>query len=94
MYGPRVFLSMIGALVVFASATYGLTGSLGETLAKTLLCALLLQVGYFAGVLLLVWKEARARQRRLEKSTAGAVTENAAPPLPVSRLKEPEHSNF
>lgn len=61
MYAPRVFVSMIGALAVFAVATYLLNGSLTTTLIQTAICAVLLQIGYFGGVLFLVWKEAKAR---------------------------------
>jgi exopolysaccharide production repressor protein len=61
MYAPRVFVSMVGALAVFAIATYWLNGSLLDTLIDTAISAVLLQVGYFGGVLFLVWKEAKAR---------------------------------
>jgi exopolysaccharide production repressor protein len=52
---------MFGALVVFAVATYCLSGSVAGTLLKTVVCAILLQAGYFGGVLYLVWKESRER---------------------------------
>ncbi|WP_160010261.1 exopolysaccharide production repressor protein [Rhizobium sp. 18055] len=61
MYAPRVFVSMFGALAVFAVATYFLSGSLSGALIKTAVCAILLQAGYFGGVLYLVWKEAKER---------------------------------
>jgi exopolysaccharide production repressor protein len=61
MYAPRVFVSMVGALVVFAIATYWLSGSLSGALIKTAICAVLLQAGYFGGVIYLVWKEAKQR---------------------------------
>ncbi|PTM97154.1 exopolysaccharide production repressor protein [Mycoplana dimorpha] len=92
MYGPRVFVSMIGALLVFAAATYGLTGSPAETLVKTLVCAILLQIGYFAGVVFLVWKEVQ-RRRRVE-GTARTAAENSAASLRISRLKEPGQPNL
>ncbi len=60
MYAPRVFISMLGTLVVFGIATYFLTNSLWTTLIETAACAVLLQVGYFLGVLYLVWKEEKA----------------------------------
>lgn len=65
MYAPRVFVSMIGALAVFAVATYWLNGSLTTTLVETVICAVLLQIGYFGGVLFLVWKEAKQRTARI-----------------------------
>lgn len=92
MYGPRVFISMIGTLAVFGVATYALTGSLSGTLLRTLICAFLLQVGYFAGVLFLVWREARDRKRKSDEAIRSANGETGSPSLPVSSLKK--HSNF
>ncbi|MDM9627462.1 exopolysaccharide production repressor protein [Rhizobium sp. S152] len=62
MYAPRVFVSMLGALAVFAVATYWLSGSFSGTVLKTVICAVILQIGYFGGVLYLVWKESRAHR--------------------------------
>ncbi len=64
MYAPRVIFSMLGALAVFAVATYWLNGSLSGTAIKTVICAVLLQAGYFGGVLYLVWRESRSRTSR------------------------------
>ncbi|WJH41037.1 exopolysaccharide production repressor protein [Aliirhizobium terrae] len=57
MYAPRVFVSMMAVLIVFAVAAYLTTGSLLTALGQTLLCAIILQVGYFVGVLYLVHRE-------------------------------------
>ncbi len=57
MYAPRVFVSMISVLVVFAIAAYLMTGSFVTALVETILCAIILQVGYFIGVLYLVRRE-------------------------------------
>ncbi len=70
MYAPRVFISMLGTLVVFAIATYFLTNSLATTLIETAICAVLLQIGYFLGVLYLVWKERKARDALLNDDKA------------------------
>ncbi|MDL2401891.1 exopolysaccharide production repressor protein [Rhizobium mayense] len=70
MYAPRFFVSMLGALAVFAIATYFLTQSLSTTLIETVICAVLLQIGYFLGVLYLVWKEQRARNALLNEDAA------------------------
>lgn len=72
MYAPRVFVSMIGALAAFAIATYFLTHSLSTTLIDVVICAVLLQVGYFAGVLYLAAKAARERRSSLNEASAGA----------------------
>lgn len=47
---------LIGVLVVFAITTYVITQSFWTTFIQTLICAVLLQIGYFAAVLFLVWR--------------------------------------
>lgn len=47
---------MLLALSAFAIAMYWLTGSVWTALVQTLVCALIIQVGYFIGVLFLVWR--------------------------------------
>ncbi|MQW89462.1 exopolysaccharide production repressor protein [Sinorhizobium saheli] len=76
MFAPRVFASMIGALAAFAVATYFLTGSLASTAYQTLICAVLMQVGYFVAILFLVWKESRER-RKLSPSKVPVASEQA-----------------
>jgi exopolysaccharide production repressor protein len=49
---------LIGVLLVFAITTYVITQSLWTTLIQTVICAVLLQVGYFVAVLFLVWRSA------------------------------------
>lgn len=53
---PRFLVGMASALLVFAIWSYVATGSLGATLWQTLVCAVLLQVGYFIAVLFLVMR--------------------------------------
>ncbi|CDN94055.1 exopolysaccharide production repressor exox [Rhizobium oryzihabitans] len=84
MYAPRVFFSMIGALLIFAVATYFIHGSLYTAFIQTLICAVILQVGYFIAILVLVAREKRrmretfSRDRSAENVTADAA--NNAPP--------------
>ncbi len=47
---------MLLALTAFAIAIYWLTGSVWTTVVQTLVCAVIIQVGYFVGVLFLVWR--------------------------------------
>ena len=47
-------LNLIGVSIVFALTTYLTTGSWWTTLIQTVICAVLVQVGYFAAVLFLV----------------------------------------
>jgi len=57
MYAPRVFVSMTCVLLVFAGAVFWMTGSALTVLVATIVAAVLLQVGYFLGVLYLVHRE-------------------------------------
>lgn len=95
MYAPRVFISMLGTLVVFAIATYFLTNSLSTTLIETVICAVLLQIGYFLGVLYLVWKERKARDALLneDKAVAPIAEDTSVGGLPAPSLKRSEPFN-
>ncbi|RVI94300.1 exopolysaccharide production repressor exox [Sinorhizobium medicae] len=97
MFAPRVFVSMIGALAAFAVATYYLNGSLASTAIQTFICAVLMQVGYFAAILFLVWKEARERRRvSLQKpfvTAEAANDEKQSGKVPLRRLNRPHHFN-
>ncbi|MCG5478982.1 exopolysaccharide production repressor protein [Sinorhizobium alkalisoli] len=97
MFAPRFFVSMLGALVAFAIATYYLTGSFASTAVQTLICAVLIQVGYFFGVLFLIWKEARER-RKLSPTIQAAATEAAteekqSAKFSLRRVGRPRHFN-
>ncbi|NTF44880.1 exopolysaccharide production repressor exox [Rhizobium sp. AC27/96] len=93
MYAPRVFVSMLGTLVVFAIATYFLTNSLSTTLIETAICAVLLQIGYFIGVLYLVWKERKALDAAMREDKAtipiGEDTKVGGLPAPSLNRSEP-----
>jgi len=64
---------LVGALLAFAVATYLITGSVWSTFVQTIICAVLVQVGYFACVLFLVW-----RSRAVQKGDAGTSKAEAA----------------
>jgi exopolysaccharide production repressor protein len=66
------FRGMLAALLIFAVATFVLTGSLWSTIWQTIICAVVLQVGYFIGVLWLVW-------RADNKPAASVAQEEAGP---------------
>jgi exopolysaccharide production repressor protein len=95
MYAPRVFISMVGALAVFAIATYFLTHSVSTTLIETVICAVLLQIGYFLGVLFLVWKEQSARNALLNADAAATPMrdDDKVAGLPASNLNRSEPFN-
>ncbi len=63
---PRFLAGMFSVLVIFAISTYVSTGSIGRTLVQTLVCAVLLQLGYFLVVLFLVAREGRKAEKETE----------------------------
>lgn len=81
MYAPRVFISMMGALLVFAIATYLLNGSLYTTFIQTLMCLVIIQIGYFVGILILVAREKRQMRNTLSfaKDRSKGLTETVMP---------------
>ncbi|HEV7322591.1 MAG TPA: exopolysaccharide production repressor protein [Ensifer sp.] len=91
MYGPRVFVSMVGALTVFAVVTYFLNGSLTPTLIQTAICAVLMQIGYFIAILFLVWKKARESEKQAAEALRAAGEEKSGTKTPP--LNRPGHLN-
>lgn len=91
-YAPRFLVSMAIALVAFAIVTYISTGSLVTTAIQTLICAALIQVGYFLATLYLVWRTAKERKAELEQGLrAKQDLDRTKPKVPVS-INEPGHS--
>ena len=72
MYAPRVLVSMIGTLAFFAIVTYFITQSLSMTFLETALCAILLQIGYFSGVLFLVRSAEKSRRDALNGASVAS----------------------
>jgi exopolysaccharide production repressor protein len=63
---------LIGVLIVFAIANYAITQSLATTFFNTVLCAILIQLGYFAAILFMVWRSGA------RSSEPGRQAENAS----------------
>jgi exopolysaccharide production repressor protein len=85
MHAPKVFFSMIGALLIFAATTYYLSGSLSDTIIKSIIAAIVLQVGYFVAIVYFVAKEAKARKAALgeqEKVRASPSEASQSPSIP------------
>ncbi|MBS3648591.1 exopolysaccharide production repressor protein [Pseudaminobacter sp. 19-2017] len=86
---------LVGVLLVVAITTYVMTQSLWTTFVQTLICAVLIQVGYFAVVLFLVWRSAD-KTRHVESAANEAELQNAPNEIPqarkVGRLPEVPHS--
>ncbi|WDZ80993.1 exopolysaccharide production repressor protein (plasmid) [Ensifer adhaerens] len=93
MYAPRALVSMLGALAVFAIVTYFLNGSLASTLIQTLICAVLMQVGYFLAVLYLVWKKAREKEKQASEMAKLAGDDKTAGNAAPRPLQRPGHFN-
>ena len=70
---PRFLVGMLGALAAFAIFTFAASQSLWTTVWQTLVCAVLIQIGYFGAVLVLV-----SRQKR-GVSDNGSVVDQVAP---------------
>jgi len=92
MYAPRVFISMTVVLFVFALSAYFISGSVFTAFIHTLICAVILQAGYFIGILYLVRREKKLREQGLPvEAVAGkkgnrrdGLRADTAPNLPAS----------
>jgi len=62
---------LIGVLVVFAITTYLFTHSLWATFIQTVICAVILQIGYFAAVLVMVWRSAGKGRSAASRNETG-----------------------
>jgi exopolysaccharide production repressor protein len=76
MYAPRVLISMTIVLLVFAVSAFFISGSVYTAVIHTLICAVILQVGYFIGVLYLVSREKKQREQSLSREAAAAKKDN------------------
>jgi exopolysaccharide production repressor protein len=72
MYAPRVLISMTIVLLVFAVSAYLISGSAYTAFINTLICAVIVQIGYFIGVLYLVSREKKLREQGLSTESAAA----------------------
>jgi exopolysaccharide production repressor protein len=67
---PLFLRGLILVLLAFAVVTYLITGSVWTTFVDTVICAVLVQVGYFAVVLFMVWRAPRPAERGVGKHEA------------------------
>jgi exopolysaccharide production repressor protein len=74
---------LVVVVLVFAITTYLITGSLWSTFIQTVICAILVQAGYFAAVLFLVW-----RSDRRQKGEAGVVKSEATDEQSTAKVGE------
>ena len=62
MRAPGIYLRMLCATCVFFFLCWYHYGSIALALYYSVLCIILMQVGYVGGVLFLIWREAGARK--------------------------------
>ena len=79
---PLFIRGLVGVLLVFAVTTYLITGSLWTTFIQTVICSILVQVGYFVAVLFLVWRSAGAEKK-------GAITAKGETGQSLSKEEQP-----
>ncbi|PSH60699.1 exopolysaccharide production repressor exox [Phyllobacterium endophyticum] len=78
---PNFLVGMFGVLIAFGIATYLMTGSFWATIAQTLACAVVIQVGYFVAVLFLVAREKPKPSERKQSGQIDAGVANTQPPF-------------
>ncbi len=74
---PRFVLGMLAALLAFALATYALTGAFWTTVLQTLVCAVLIQAGYFAVVVYLAFHGETKREGQPSSARDGVSSDDA-----------------
>jgi exopolysaccharide production repressor protein len=75
MGAPRVFVGMFCTLIVFSIAMYFINGSIVTTLLDSISAAIILQFGYFAVVVAMIWRASEARHAalRIEMPNGGSL---------------------
>lgn len=68
----------IAVLVVFAIVTYVATQSVWTTFLHTVICAVIIQIGYFMAVLVLVWWSPGRRRKSSDVTTRNEAAKTAA----------------
>lgn len=79
----KFLVGMLSVLIAFAVMTYMMSNSIWTTVVETLICAVLIQIGYFGAVLFLVMRE-RARNAGKRKPLPGEETSAQKPPQPFN----------
>jgi exopolysaccharide production repressor protein len=84
---PLFLRGFLGVLVVFALTTYLFTGSLWSTFIQTAICAVLIQIGYFAAVLFMVWRSTGTQKAEAPMGEAApGLSKEEQPAASVARL--------
>ncbi|MGP2489996.1 exopolysaccharide production repressor protein [Mesorhizobium sp. PUT5] len=73
---PLFLRGFVIAMLAFAIASYAITQSAWTTVLNTVICGVLIQIGYFMAVLFMLWRSgAPGRHGDRASSGKGAVTE-------------------
>ena len=59
---PLFLCGLLVTLLVVATSSYIISGSIWTTFSQTVICLVLAQIGYFASVLFLVWRSGRTQR--------------------------------
>ena len=82
---------LIIVLSIFAISAYVLTGSLWRALVQTLICAILIQIGYFLVVVLLVWSAGRQKPATKSQNADKKSERNHLPTHLVRKANDDPH---
>ncbi|MET3793699.1 exopolysaccharide production repressor protein [Aquamicrobium terrae] len=69
---PLFLRGFLIALGMFAIVNYAITQSLWTTFLSTVICAVLIQIGYFVAILFMVWRSGAPGERGGDPSESGA----------------------
>lgn len=83
---PLFLRGLVVVLIAFAVATYLITGSAWTTFIDTVIVAVLLQIGYFAVVLFLVWRTPHTPQADRSAARREAAQGAAAEQQPATKV--------
>ncbi|RCS25653.1 exopolysaccharide production repressor protein exox [Phyllobacterium salinisoli] len=87
---PKFLVGMLGVLIAFAVTTYMMSNSLWTAVIETLICAVIIQIGYFGAVLFLVMRErSRNAERRKSLVSDEASSQTPSQPFNTSATKAP-----
>ncbi|WP_420961591.1 exopolysaccharide production repressor protein [Brucella sp. IR073] len=87
---PKFLAGMLGALIAFGITTYFMSNSLWTAVIDTLICAVIIQIGYFGAILFLVAREkAHSAKERNSRPSDGASSNEPSRPFKTSAPKAP-----
>ncbi|PRD42545.1 exopolysaccharide production repressor protein exox [Phyllobacterium phragmitis] len=86
---PKFLVGMLGVLIAFAVTTYMMTHSFWMTVIQTLICAVVIQIGYFGAILFLVMREKSRNAGKQVSSSGDEASQEPSQPFNTSATKTP-----